>query len=136
MSGHLTHSSQRAQMFQLSFYLPLKLHILSNPFPSKPSILFSCLRNRSTVSLTIPLGDWVCFQCLFRAIQLIMSHVDVNKNKRLAELVALNLVSSRDFEARKPSKVQYWFLTIILHTVNLNAAITAKKACQGIQIDT
>ena len=61
-----------------------------------------------------------------------MSHVDVNKNKRLAELVALNLVSSRDFEARKPSKVQYWFLTIMLHTVNLNAAITAKKACQGI----
>ena len=47
-------------------------YALTNPFASKASIVFSPhkpgLINHSTVSLTIPLGDWVYFWCLFQAI--------------------------------------------------------------------
>ena len=60
LRGRLTHNSQRAQKLQPPFCLPSKVRIVWVIFvihfhPSHR--LFSRLRNHSTVSLTIPLGD-------------------------------------------------------------------------------
>ena len=60
------------------------LHVLSNPFPSKPSVVFRLI-NYSTVSLTIPLKVIWHFLVPLSS-NLVLSSPDVNKNKRVAEI--------------------------------------------------
>ena len=59
-------------MLQPPFYLPSKIRMLWAIRFHSSHRLFSCLRNHSTVSLTIPLGDWVYLWCLFQAIYFIV----------------------------------------------------------------
>ena len=63
--GRLTHNSQRAQMLQLPFYLPSKICMLWVIRFHPSHRLFFHLRNHSTVSLTIALGDEVLFAAYF-----------------------------------------------------------------------
>ena len=58
-------------------------YVLSNLFLSKPSILFSQLRNHSTVSLAIPLGDYIFLGAYFE--QFSLSSRDVNESKGVAK---------------------------------------------------
>ena len=50
------------------FYLPSKVRLFCIIRFHPSHRLFAHLRNHSTVSLTIPLGDWVYLWCLFQAI--------------------------------------------------------------------
>ena len=54
---------------------------------------FLWLRNHSTASLTIPLGDLVFFGAYFE--QFSLSSPDVNKNKGVAEMAPLREVKYR-----------------------------------------
>ena len=67
-------------MLQPPFYLPSKMRMFWVIHLHPSHQLFSQLRNHSTVSLTIPLGDLVFFGAYFD--QFSWSSLDVNKNKR------------------------------------------------------
>ena len=60
-------------MLQPPFYLPSKIRMLWVIRFHRSHRLFSRLRNHSTGSLTIPLGDWVFLGAYFKQFSLIVS---------------------------------------------------------------